>query len=524
MRSLGRRTASLLSAVALVSGAAAGPMLLAGCGKKAGDRDESQTSASTAAREATAAVGPFTLAVRNRPESPSVGDNLLEIAIRDTTGAPVRGALVDVLISMEAMGAMPRMESRGEAREKGDGVYEAKYGLAMAGEWDAAIRIRHPGGAAEASYRVSTTLKGVSFSGGTPAVGSVGADSSATMAGDVAGAVRIDAARRQAIGVKTEPVQIRDLSTTIRAAGRVTYDETRRAEVSPKFAGWVREVMVDYMGKPVRAGQVLFTAYSPELVSAQQEYLTALGISVGAGAVEGSDAAGEGGPQAADPELAAAARQRLLRWDIRPAQIDAIARSGKPIEALPVLAPTTGVVLEKNVVRGSSFTAGQTLYKIAPIHPVWVIASVYPYELPWVRTGMSATILSPFLSEKSRPGTVSYIDPYLDPQARTAQVRVVAPNVNGDLKPDMFVDVLLSASMGKRVAIPESAVLYVGDKRVVFVDLKDGRFAPRAVSLGAKAGDYYEIVSGLKAGEVVVTSGNFLIASESRLKSTAQKW
>ncbi|HYQ96215.1 MAG TPA: efflux RND transporter periplasmic adaptor subunit, partial [Candidatus Eisenbacteria bacterium] len=142
----------------------------------------------------------------------------------------------------------------------------------------------------------------------------------------------------------------------------------------------------------------------------------------------------------------------------------------------------------------------------------------------FVRTGMAAKILSPFLPERSRSGKVSYVDPYLDPQARTAQVRVVVPNARGDLKPDMFVDVLLSASLGKRLAIPESAVLYVGDRRIVFVDLGDGRFAPRTVTLGAKAGDSYEIVEGLRAGEIVVISGNFLIASESRLKSATGKW
>jgi Cu(I)/Ag(I) efflux system membrane fusion protein len=483
-------------------------VLMAGCGRQGAPR-----GGSAAAQGAGEAVGPFRISVRNRPDAPSVGDNRLEIAIRDTTGAPVRGAKVEVLVSMEAMGAMPRMESHGELREVSNGVYEAKYGIAMAGEWDMGITIRHPGGSADASYRVSTTLKQISFNGGTPPSGAAaGADSGTGPSGDIPGAVRIDSARRQAIGVKTEPVQPRDLSTTVRAAGHVTYDETRRTEVSMKFSGWVRDIRVDYTGKPVSAGQVLFTAYSPELVSAQQEYLTALGI--------GSDSTS----QSADPELAAAARSRLLRWDVGPAEIDAIARTGKPIEALPILAPATGVVLEKSIVQGSSFSAGQTLYKIAPIHPVWVIASVYPYELPWVRVGMAATILTPFLSEKSRSGTVSTIDPYLDPQARTAQVRIVAPNARGDLKPDMFVDVLLSASMGKRLAIPESAVLFVGDKRIVFVDLGDGRFAPRAVTLGAKAGDYYEVVSGLKAGEVVVTSGNFLIASESRLKASAEKW
>ena len=483
------------------------------CGRK-----EKTPSESPAARTAGAdEVGPFRISVRNRPETPSVGDNTLAIAIRDTANAPVRGAQVDALISMDAMGAMPRMESRGAVREVAGGVYEAKYGIAMAGEWDVDIRIRHSSGVAEAVYRLSTSLKGFSLVGGTPFMrgGAPGASSPE----DVAGAVRIDPSRRQAIGVRTEPVQSRDLATTIRAAGRVTYDETRRTDVSLKFSGWVRDIRVDYTGKPVRAGEVLFTAYSPELLSAQQEYLGALGVG-GDGAVR----SGAGASPAPDPELADAAKQRLLRWDVPPDQIQAIARAGKPIEALPIVAPSTGVVLEKSVVRGSAFTAGQTLYKIAPIHPVWVIASVYPYELPFVRTGMSATIQSPFLPERSRSGRVSYIDPYLDPAARTAQVRVVVPNARGDLKPDMFVDVLLSASLGKRLAIPESAVLYAGDRRVVFVDLGDGRFAPRNVTLGAKAGDYYEVAGGLKGGEVVVTSGNFLIAAESRLKSSAGKW
>ncbi len=494
--------------LSLAAGAVILAITVAGCARK-----ESK-SAATSATQTTGMdeVGPYRLAVRNRPETPSVGDNTLVIAVHDTLGEPVSGAHVEVQIVMEAMGAMPRMESRGILKEAAPGTYEAKYGIAMAGEWDVGIRIRHVSGAADADYRLSTSLNRVAFAGGTPPLR--GGAAAVGVSADETGAVRIDPTRRQAIGVKTEPLQIRDLATTIRAAGRVTYDETRRTEVSLKFSGWVRDIHVDYTGKPVSAGQILFTAYSPELVSAQQEYLTALGV----GAEGGADSVPP------DPELAAAARQRLLRWDIRPSQIDAIARAGEPIEALPILAPTSGVVLEKSVVRGSAFTAGQTLYKIAPIHPVWVIASVYPFELPFVRSGMAATILSPFLPERSRQGRVSYVNPYLDPDTRTAQVRVVVPNARGDLKPDLFVDVVLSASLGKRLAVPESAVLYAGDRRVVFVDLGDGRFAPRNVTLGAKAGDYYEVVSGLKAGEIVVTSGNFLIAAESKLKSAAQKW
>jgi Cu(I)/Ag(I) efflux system membrane fusion protein len=440
--------------------------------------------------------------------------------VQDTSGAPVSGAQIEVKVAMQSMGAMPRMESRGVMREVKAGTYEAKYGLGMTGEWDADLTIRSSQGAsAQASYRLSTSLKEVTFAGGTPAVGA-GHAHGAAVGGTVpeagnASAVLIDAARRQTIGVRTAPVGTRELTTTIRAAGRVAYDETRRAEISLKFSGWVRDIRINYVGQPVAAGDVLFTVYSPELLAAQQEYLTALG---------GGDSDTSGATGAKSPELAAAARQRLVLWDIPTSLIDAIARAGKPMEALPIVAPLSGVVLEKSVVRGSAFMAGQTLYKIAPMHPVWVIASVYPYELPLVRTGMSARIQTPFLAEQSRRGRVAYINPYLELETRTGEVRIEVPNVRGDLRPGMYVDVILESALGKRLAVPESAVLYAGDRRVVFVDLGDGRLAPRDVALGLKAGDYYEVRDGLKEGEIVVTSGNFLVAAESKLKSAAQKW
>jgi Cu(I)/Ag(I) efflux system membrane fusion protein len=316
--------------------------------------------------------------------------------------------------------------------------------------------------------------------------------------------VTIDASRRQAIGIRTGPVVRKNLIATIRAAGRVTYDETRRAEVSLKFSGWVRDIRVDYVGREVRRGEVLFTFYSPDLLSAQQEYLEAL-------------RAGEQGA-----ELAAAARQRLRLWDIAPSILDEIAQSGKARETLPIHAPVSGVVVEKDVVAGSAFEAGQALYRIAPIHPVWVVASVYQYELRLVRVGMPARIL--LAGESDRVGRVAYVNPFLDPNTRTGEVRAEVPNPRGDLKPGMFVDMMLERPLGARLAIPESAVLYAGDRRVVFVDLGDGRLAPREVRLGAKAGTDFEVVSGVEEGEIVVTSGNFLVAAEVRLRSATQKW
>ncbi len=489
---------------------------LAGCGREGRSGEKSATG------NATQRVGMFQVSVENRPARPAVGDNVVTIAVSDSSGRPVRGADVRVLVAMQAMGTMPRMESRGEAREVKAGRYEAKYGIAMAGEWDISVTIRSVGEPeAVANYRVSTSTKEISFEGGTQSAGAGAAgansDHGTAASGEIgageSGVVSLDPARRQAIGVRTAPVAKRRLEITIRAAGRVAYDETRRSEVSLKFNGWVREIYVDYTGKMVRTGEPLFSVYSPELLTAQQEFLESLR------AAPPDTAAGSG----RDSDLAAAARQRLLLWDIGAGQIDAIAKTGKPMESVPILARTGGVVVEKNLVRGSAFAAGQTLYKIAPVDPIWVVASVYQYELPLVRQGMEATVEPQISGATTRRGRVAYVNPYLDPATRTGEVRLEVPNPRGDLMPGMFVEVALDRDLGMRLAVPESAVLYAGERRVVFVDLGDGRLIPRNVTLGAKAGDYYEVLGGLKAGDVVVTSGNFLIAAESKLRSAAQQ-
>lgn len=494
---------------------------IAGCSKKA------TTTATTEFRP----IGVFRIAAENRPARPVVGNNRLLVTIQDASGKPVVGATIDMTAVMEAMGTMPRMQSRGVVAETRPGVYEIKYGLAMTGEWDLNLAIRAPEGTqAVASWRLSTSTEELAFAAGTPPPGAapppgVSPPGSAPAQIPGFGPVLLDAARRQSIGVGTAVAAARPIRATIRAAGKVAYDETRRTEVSLKFSGWVRRIHVDYTGRVVQRGEPLVSVYSPELFSAQQEFLQALRpMPVAGGSGMDMGGAGENASRlagGADPELAAAARQRLRLWDITPAQIDAIARSGKPLEAVPIVAPASGVVVEKNVVEGSSFMAGQILYRIAPIHPVWVVASVYQYELPLVRSGMTAVIETPFLSERTRTGRVSYVNPYLDPNTRTGEVRVTVANARGDLKPGMFVDVMLERDLGTRLAIPGSAVLYEGNRSIVFVDQGAAGFLPREVALGAKAGDYVEVKAGLSSGDVIVTSGNFLIAAESKLKAAS---
>ena len=516
-----RRKSIATLSVALL--AAAGLALLASCQKGNGK---------TAGGAPLQAVGALRVGVNNTPDPPHTGDNTVSVFVRDAAGKPVRGATVDVLVVMPAMGAMPRMESRGTVKEAKPGEYRARYGLGMNGEWDVNIRVRpQDGPAVDAAYRLSTSTAGLTFASGTPPVGqdpptggmagmpgmagspSAGSTEPPAGADAIPGAITIDAARRQEIGIRTAPIQVRDLSTTVRAVGRVAYDETRQAEVSLKISGWVREMRADFIGRPVRAGEVLFMAYSPELWSAQQEYIEAMRST--------ADSTTQGHVES---DLARAARRRLELWDVPPAVIRQIAREGKPREALPITSPVSGVVTEKNIVRGSAFMAGQLLYKIAPLDPVWVIANIYQVDLPLLRMGMPARLTNPYLDETSRHGRVSFIAPALEAETRTGQVRIEVSNPRGALKPGMFVNVELASSLGRRLAVPESAVLPTGERRVVFVDLGGGRLAPRDVQLGARAGEYFEVLAGLKPGDIVVTSGNFLVSAESKLKSAAQKW
>ena len=324
------------------------------------------------------------------------------------------------------------------------------------------------------------------------------------------GVIFVDAQRRQLIGVKTATAERRPLSVTIRPVGKVVYDETRLTDISVKYRGWIRTLHVAESGQQVKKGETLFTIYSPELYTAQEEFLTAH---------RSRQASGERAGYLVD-----SARQRLRLWDLPDWQIDQLAERGKPWEAVPIVSPASGYVIEKNVVEGATVETGQRLYRIAQLDEVWVEAEVYESELPHVSVGQKAVVTLPYLPGKEFEGRVSFVYPYLDGPTRTAKVRVELPNAERTLKPDMYANVSLSADLGERLVVPESAVLYAGPRRLVFVDLGEGRLKPTRVEVGAKANGLVEVLSGLEAGDTVVTSANFLIAAESRLKSATEHW
>jgi Cu(I)/Ag(I) efflux system membrane fusion protein len=219
-----------------------------------------------------------------------------------------------------------------------------------------------------------------------------------------------------------------------------------------------------------------------------------------------------------------AARKRLALWNIANADVEAMIRRGEPQDALPVRSPASGYVVEKDVVEGAAVEPGARLFRIAPLDRVWIEAAIQESELPLVSVGQSARVSLPSLPGVTLTGNVAYVYPTLEADTRTGRIRIVLPNPEGNLLPDMYANVELRADRGERVLVPASAVLYAGPRRIVFVDLGDGRLAPRPIEIGAGNGEVYEVLSGLEAGDTVVSSGNFLVAAESRLESALSQW
>ncbi|MEW6672222.1 MAG: efflux RND transporter periplasmic adaptor subunit [Thermodesulfobacteriota bacterium] len=326
------------------------------------------------------------------------------------------------------------------------------------------------------------------------------------------GTVHVSPERQQLIGVRFGKVEKRAMQKVIRTVGRIDYDEKRIGTASPKIGGWIDELLVDFTGQFVRKGEPLLTIYSPELVATQEEYLLALSARRDLAKSPFSEVSESGSL------LAESARRRLKLWDISDDQIKALEETREPKKTLTLYSPFTGFVIEKMVTRGQFVEAGMALYKIADLSVVWLIADIYEYEMPFIHMDQQAAIQMAYYPGETFTGRAIYIYPYMEPQTRTAKVRFEFANPHGKLKPEMFANVEIRIDFGSRLAVPEGAVIDTGVRKVVIIDRGSGYFEPREVKLGAKAGDFFEVLAGLKAGERVVTSANFLIDSESKLK------
>jgi len=319
--------------------------------------------------------------------------------------------------------------------------------------------------------------------------------------------VMIDAQRQQLIGLRTAEVTRGPISGDWRTVGRVAVDETRVRRINVKVNGFVEKLFVDFVGKPVRRGEPLFALYSPELLSVQKEYQLALRTRAQLG----------GGPPG--EELVAAARRRLELWDVPRSGIAHLDHGGEPLRDLTLVSPISGVVTAKNVVQGSRINAGDTPFEITDLSQVWVLADAHESDLARVRIGTPVSLSLEAVPHRAFKGKVSFIEPVLDPRTRTAKVRLAFANPEGELRPEMFGEVVFHTRPHEGLRVPADSIIDSGDRKVVFVALGEGRFEPREVKAGDMAGDLVELLSGVEAGEHVVVRASFLVDSESRLKA-----
>lgn len=308
---------------------------------------------------------------------------------------------------------------------------------------------------------------------------------------------------RQRMGLRLGTVEKRPLAREVRTSARIVIDETRQYLVNTKIEGWVEKLFVNVTGQDVKKGDPLLTIYSPELLSAQEEYLIAL---------KAEDTPG-------GAELLAAARRRLQLWDISDGQIEGLAKTREAEKTLTLFAPADGVVLDKNILAGQKIMPDDSLLKIADLRKVWADADIYQSDLPIVTVGTAVEVTLPFWPGKAFRGKVAFITPTLDPGTRTARARLEIENPDLLLKPNMYANARLSRESGEALAIPETAVMRTGERTYAFKDGGEGRLIPVAIRVGARSGEYFEVVEGLKEGDKVVTSANFLVDSESSLKA-----
>ena len=331
-------------------------------------------------------------------------------------------------------------------------------------------------------------------------------------------AIKIDTVTVQNMGVRTIKASRGTLHATIRTIGRVTYNEEKVKHVHTKISGWVEKLVVNTTGEEVRKGQELLHIYSPELVATQEEYLQALKYrEMVAGSTFNDVVAGSN-------SLIEATKKRLLLMDIDPEQINLLEERGEVQKTMTLRSPVSGIVTEKHIFEGMKVNPKTELYTIVDLSHVWIIASVYEYELPFLKIGQEAEITLPYEPGAKYRGHITFIYPYLSPKTRTAQVRIEFENPHLRLKPDMYADVAIKTEVsGDAILVPSEAVIRTGTRNIVITSLGNGKFLPKEVTLGPESEEFVQIMSGIKEGETVVTSGQFLIDSESNLREAINK-
>ncbi len=492
---------------------------------------------SGAGQEASEAItaGPLRLYISLPDGSAKVGRNLIRLQVDRADGTPVSGADVRAVAEMPAMGSMPPMRAAADVGETGPGQYQAQLELSMSGEWPLAVDIAYTDEAGQNQhvdlvFDMATGRKGLSLVSATPAgdiayhtcsmhpsVKSAAPGTCPICGMDLvpvthaelrSGSVKVEEGRRQAIGVKTGVVVLESFSYPLRLQGQISIDANELVDVSPTYEGWLGEVHANEPGQFVRRGDVLFTAYSPELLALQEAHRQN----------------SKSRARSKDAEsLWEASRARLRLAGLNTEQIEKVERKGVQ-QFLPVVATSDMFVVESQLVKGASFKRGESLLRLAGLSSVWVEAYVYEQDIGLIQAGMPARVEFSDDSQAPIVTTIHQITPFLNQKTRTARLRIELENADRALRPGQFVEVWALKRLGEQLLVPVDAVLVSGEKRFVFKDLGEGHLKPVEVRTGYSDGDRVVIRNGLDEGDRIVTSGVFLIAAESKLKLGLEQW
>jgi len=437
----------------------------------------------------TVHAGDLTVGLAIAPDPPRMGENRLDVTLADAAGKPVESATLGFVWDMPAMGAMPEMKGNGAVRAAGSGRWAISYPLSMGGDWFLTLSIDAPGHAhQEVKMKVASGRPGISVE----------------EMGGGGNAIVVPAARQQLIGVTFGTVAPRPLAIGLRAAGRVEVDERNLADVTLKYEAYVQKLLVAETGKTVRRGQPLAVVYSPDLLAAEEELVAAR-----------RSGAGE--------QLVAGLKKRLAYWDLSPTELTAIESSARADGRATIWSPAAGVVIDKSVVEGARVEAGTSLFRIGNLGRVWVQAAVPERDATFLSVGQPARVRLPALPEPLE-ARVTFVAPVVDDKTRTLGARLELKNPRLALRPGMFADVTIDAPLGTRLSVPDAALLLSGEHRYAFVDRGGGRLEPVEVEVGAQAGEYDEVRSGLSACDRVATGATFLLSSEAKLRDSLPRW
>lgn len=317
--------------------------------------------------------------------------------------------------------------------------------------------------------------------------------------------IEVPVEKQAKMGLKVTKAEKKKVEHTIRTVGTITADQTKEAHVHTKIKGWIEKIYADYVGKPVKKNQPLFDLYSPELVATQEEYLAA----------RQQGAIGR--------EIAATSRNRLQLWGVPPNEIEKLEKTGKASRTITFNSPADGFIIEKMAVQGVYITPEMELYRITDLSRLWIIITLYEYDVAVISVGDEAGIILPYDPDKPFTGKISYIYPEIEVETRTAKARIEVDNPHQLLKPGMFANVELKKNLGESIVVPGDAVIETGKRSLVFVKTGASRFEPREIKVGPRVENGFIILSGLEGGEEIVISANFLIDAESKFQAAIQK-